>query len=170
MPEPFVGEIRTFAFGFAPSGWAPCQGQLLPIAQHTTLFALIGNTYGGDGKSTFALPDLRGRVVLGTGAAPTGTAYDLGKPGGEEAHRLTEEELPAHRHRARGSTSQGHDDTPAGAVWAASNNRYTRSGPNTSMHAEAVAPSGGDEPHNTMQPYLPLTVCISLFGVFPQRP
>jgi microcystin-dependent protein len=170
MADFFVGEIRTFAFGFAPSGWAPCEGQLLSISQNTSLFALIGTTYGGDGKSTFALPDLRGRVVVGTGTAPSGSGFDLGGAGGEESHRLTEAELPVHRHRARGGTSHGTVDSPANALVAAVGNHYTRNGGVAGMSPDAIAGAGGDAPHNTMQPYLPLTTCISLFGVFPQRP
>jgi microcystin-dependent protein len=170
MADQIIGEIRTFAFGFVPSGWAACDGRLLPIAQHTSLFALLGTTYGGDGKSSFALPDLRGKVVVGAGVAASGTGFDLGEAGGEEAHRLTEAELPVHRHRARGGVSHGSVDTPANALVAAANNHYTRNGGVAGMSPEAIAGAGGDAPHNTMQPYLPLTVCIALVGVFPQRP
>jgi len=106
MADIFLGEIRTFAFGRVPSGWARCEGQVLSISQHSALFALIGTTYGGDGQSTFALPDLRGRVAIGTGATAAGSSFALGERGGEETHHLTEEELPARRHRVYATVSE----------------------------------------------------------------
>jgi microcystin-dependent protein len=166
ISEPFLGEIRTFAFGVTPRGWAPCRGQLLPINQNQALFSLLGTTYGGDGRVTFALPDLQGRVALGAGTAETGTSFELGARGGEEAHRLATAELPAHRHRARAGATAGTADSPANAVWAAGGRRYAPSG-QTGMKPEAIGPAGKNEPHNTMQPYLPLNVCIALFGIFP---
>src|SRR4051794_13041281 len=119
MSEPFIGEIRAFAFNFAPRGWAPCEGQLLPISQNQALFALLGTTYGGDGRSTFALPDLRGRTIVAVGAAAGGETRVLGEPGGEERHQLTIAELPGHGHQAHASASAGTSDKPTNNVWAA---------------------------------------------------
>ncbi len=168
MAEPFLGEIRTFAFDFTPKGWAKCEGQLLPINQNQALFALLGTIYGGDGRRNFALPDLRGRVALGEGAAATGSAFGIGEPGGEESHQLTESELPNHRHRAHASTSAGTVSNPTNAVWAAGQNRFAASG-SAALKAGAVTAVGADQPHNTMQPYLPLNICIALSGEFPAR-
>ena len=156
MADIFLGEIRTFAFGRVPSGWAPCQGQLLSISQHAALFSLIGTTYGGDGRSTFALPDLRGRVAIAPGVTAAGSSYALGDHGGEEAHRLTEEELP-NRHRVYATPV---DYTPARA--AARNGHAGHDG-------AGVAAPVRDRPHSVMQPYLALNTCIALFGEFPRE-
>jgi len=169
MADPFLGEIRTFAFGYEPVGWLACRGQLLPISEFQGLFALLGTTYGGDGKTTFALPDLQGRVVVAQGGVPGGAVHRTGERGGEEAHRLTEAELPRHRHGARANTSPGTADSPANAVWAAGRRRYAHGG-GTGMSRDAIAPAGDDQPHNTMQPYLTLNVCIAVFGQFPPQP
>jgi microcystin-dependent protein len=164
MAEPFLGEIRTFGFEFAPKGWAKCEGQLLPINQNQALFALIGTIYGGDGRVTFALPDLRGRVAIGET-----DAHPQGETGGEEAHALTIAELPAHSHRAKANASSGSSSNPTENVWAANPNAYRGSG-TANMDAGAIARVGSDQPHNTMQPYLSLNTCIALVGEFPQRP
>jgi microcystin-dependent protein len=155
MADIYLGEIRTFAFGRVPSGWARCEGQLLPISQHSALFALIGTTYGGDGRSTFALPDLRGRVVIGAGTGAAGSSFALGDKGGEEAHHLTEEELPVRRHRVYATYTE---HSPA---LAASRNGNGRA------HGDGIAAPVHDRPHNVMQPYVALNACIALFGEFP---
>jgi microcystin-dependent protein len=169
MADPILGEIRTFAFNFAPKGWEACRGQLLQISQNQALFALLGTLYGGDGRTNFALPDLQGRVAVGDGTSPAGTQFGVGEAGGEEAHRLTEPELPVHRHRAHGSTAGGTAQSPANAVWAAGQNRYRPHG-SSQMSIDTSAPVGADQPHNTMQPYVPVTVCIAMVGEFPTRP
>jgi len=168
MADPILGEIRTFAFGFVPSGWAACDGQVLPINQNQALFALLGTTYGGDGRTTFALPDLRGRVAVGEGAAATGSVFALGEGGGEEVHRLTAAELPSHRHQAHAKATAGTRANPTNAVWAASAKRYAPSG-TAAMSPDAIGSAGEDHAHNTMQPYLPLNVCIAVFGEFPSH-
>jgi microcystin-dependent protein len=163
MAEPFLGEIRTFGFDFAPKGWAKCEGQLLPINQNQALFALLGTFYGGDGRVTFALPDLRGRVALGvSGDHPQGQA------GGEATHTLTVAELPAHAHRAHANASNGSTSSPVENVWAANPNAYRGSG-SANMDAGAIAATGGDQAHNNMPPHLSLNHCIALFGDFPPR-
>jgi len=169
MADPILGEIRTFAFNFAPTGWAVCNGQLLPINQNQALFSLLGTYYGGDGRTTFALPDFQGRVAVGTGTSAAGTGFGVGEAGGEEAHQLTEPELPVHRHRARGSTAGGTANSPANAVWAAGSNRYRPHG-SSKMSVDTSTPAGADQAHNTMQPYLPVTVCIAVAGLYPSRP
>jgi microcystin-dependent protein len=163
MAEPILGEIRTFAFDFVPKGWARCEGQLLPINQNQALFALLGTTYGGDGRVSFALPDLRGRVALGCS-----DAHPQGERGGEEAHALSIAELPAHSHRAKANASNGSSSNPTENVWAAHPNTYRGSG-TADMDAGAIAAVGSDQPHNTMQPYLSLNTCIALVGEFPAR-
>jgi microcystin-dependent protein len=163
MAEPFIGEIRTFAFEFAPQGWAKCEGQLLPINQNQALFALIGTIYGGDGRIDFALPDLRGRVALGATEA-----HPQGESGGEEAHALTVAELPAHTHRAKANASAGSSSNPTANVWASNPSAYRPSG-TANMDANAIAGTGGNAPHNTMQPYLSMNPCIALLGEFPAR-
>ena len=168
MADQIIGEIRAFAFDFTPAGWAPCRGQLLPINQNQALFSLLGTLYGGDGRTSFALPDLRGRVAIGEGTAASGSAFGVGEPGGEETHQLTQDELPRHRHRARASAIAGTTSAPANSVWAAGQARYAPHGTAT-MAAEAIAQTGGDAPHNTMQPYLPLNYCIAVVGDFPTR-
>jgi microcystin-dependent protein len=169
MADPILGEIRTFAFNFAPVGWEECRGQLLPINQNQALFSLLGTYYGGDGRTNFALPNFQGRVAVGVGTSPTGTLFGIGEAGGEEAHQLTEAELPVHRHRARGSTASGTAQSPANAVWAAGPNRYRPHG-SSKMSVDTSAPAGADQPHNTMQPYLPVTVCIAVAGIYPAWP
>ena len=168
MADPILGEIRTFAFNFTPTGWAPCHGQLLPINQNQALFALIGTIYGGDGRTNFALPNLQGRVAIGEGTASSGTLFEVGEPGGEESHDLTVSELPSHRHRAHASTAAGTASNPTNAVWAAGQNRFAPSG-SAAMKTDAVTAVGGGQPHNTMQPFLALNVCIAIVGEFPSR-
>jgi microcystin-dependent protein len=167
----FVGEVRVFAGNFPPSGWAFCNGQLLPISQNTALFSLLGTYYGGDGLSTFALPDLRGRVPIHPGQGPGLTHRTLGETGGTETHVLTMAEMPAHTHTVAASSANGAADSPAGRVMArspAAVPQYAATA-NADLSGMAVAPSGGSQPHNNMQPYLAVTYIIALQGIFPPR-
>lgn len=174
MADPFVAEIRIFPFNFAPKGWAWCDGQLMPLSQNTALFSLLGTTYGGDGKSTFALPDLQGRAPMHPGQGPGLSLHDLGETGGSETITLLESEIPAHSHSMYGQASIANLNDPAGAVLARSfggGNLYkSSSGASLAPLAnESLAPAGGDQPHNNMQPYLTFYFCIALQGVFPPR-
>lgn len=160
----FVGEIRMFAGNFPPAGWMFCEGQLLSIAQNDVLFTLIGTTYGGDGQTTFALPDLRGRVPIHFGGG-----FALAETGGAEAVTLTANQIPSHGHAFNASTSTGDQVSPAARVLATSFNvtPYINDVTSGSMSAAAIAPTGGSQPHNNLQPYLCIDFIISLFGVFP---
>lgn len=168
--EPFVAEIVMFPFNFVPRGYARCDGQLLPISRNTALFSLLGTTYGGDGKSTFALPNLNGRVAIGAGQGQGLSLYDLGQTGGSETTTLTEAELPAHQHTLALTYSPelGTLGSPANAYLASNGSgepQYEASG--TGYTASGAV--GSAEPHNNMQPYLGLSYCIALQGVFPPR-
>lgn len=169
MAEPYVGEIRVFAGNFAPVGWAFCDGQDLSISEYSTLFTLIGTTYGGDGQSTFALPDLRGRLPVHMGPNPTtGTAYVLGEQAGVETVTLTSAQIPAHSHQANGQSTPGTQESPAGGVWAASAlNGFDTGTPDLTMHPEAIGPTGGNQPHSNLMPYLAVNFIIALNGIFP---
>lgn len=162
-----------FAGNYAPEGWALCAGQLLPIAQHEALFALIGTTYGGDGQSTFALPDLRGRIPLHMGINPaTGTAYHLAQSGGAERVTLTHEQLPAHTHVPNAqSTDVGTQASPENAVWASAGavSQFTDAEPDVIMSSQAVLPAGAPQPqpHENRMPYLAVSFIIALNGIFP---
>jgi len=175
MTDQFVAEIRLFGFTFPPSGWALCNGQLLPISQNTALFSLLGTTYGGDGKSTFALPDLRGRAPLHVGGNQPGpglSAYLLGETGGVEHLTLLESELPAHSHQLRAATQDPADvNIPSSTASFASSTGGTlyQSTADTQLAPQALAPAGGSLPHNNLQPYLTLNFCIALQGIFPPR-
>ena len=165
MAQPYVGEIRLFAGNFPPSGWTFCQGQLVPISENETLFQLIGTTYGGDGESTFALPDLRGRVPI-----HQGNGFILAETGGAEEITLTAQQIPAHSHPLLGSTSIGNQSSPAGAMLAQTVGGlrpYIEDVPTDPMAAQSVAPVGGSQPHSNFQPYLCVDFIISLFGIFP---
>ena len=169
MADPFVAEIRIFPFNFAPKGWAWCDGQLMPLSQNTALFSLLGTTYGGDGKSNFALPDLQGRVPMHPGQGPGLSLHDLGESGGSETVTLLESEIPAHSHQARGIGAVGNQPLPENNTWGRSvTNPYVDS-KTGQMSPYSIAPSGGDQPHNNMQPYLTFYFCIALQGVFPPR-
>ena len=175
--DPFVAEIRILPFNFAPKGWAFCDGQLLPISQNTALFSLLGVTYGGDGKSTFALPDLQGSAPMHPGQGPGLSLYDLGQTGGTEAVTLLQSEIPLHQHNVgMANTATGDSLTPVGSTWATTPSGrgllfvYHSGPPTAKMLATAILPTGGSLPHNNMQPYLTLNFCIALQGVFPQRP
>ena len=169
---PFLGEVRIFAGNFAPSGWAFCDGQLLPISQNTALFSLLGTRFGGNGTSTFALPDLRGRTPIGPGQGPGLSLRTAGQPLGSESHTLSTAEIPAHTHSLRGASSNGTSDRPAGQVMArsAAGIPHYAATADADLAAAAVGTSGNGQPHNNMQPYLTCTYIIALQGVYPSRP
>jgi microcystin-dependent protein len=173
--SPFLAEIRIFPFNFPPKGWAFCHGQLMPISQNTALFALLGTTYGGDGKSTFALPDLQGSAPLQPGQGQGLSLYDLGEMGGTDYVTLLQSELPVHTHSLNPDAPVSADTaTPSPAASFAQSTGGTLY-QQTATNGEYLAPtalgtSGGSLPHNNMQPYLTLNFCIALQGVFPQRP
>ncbi|HEY0314620.1 MAG TPA: tail fiber protein [Allosphingosinicella sp.] len=171
--DPFVAEIRIFPFNFAPKGWAFCDGQLLPLSQNTALFSLLGTTYGGDGKSNFALPDLQGRTPMQPGQGNGLSLRDLGETGGEETVTLLDSEMPAHNHTLNGVNILSTTTTPtATSVLSKSfnGNAYAdTSGGLTAMAFQALPIAGASLPHNNMMPYLTLSFCIALQGVFPPR-
>jgi microcystin-dependent protein len=175
MADPFVAEIRIFPFNFAPKGWAWCNGQLLPLSQNTALFSLLGTTYGGDGKSNFALPDLEGRAPMHPGQGPGLSLHDLGETGGSETVTLLESEIPAHSHAFKANINQGDNLVPSPTISLAQSTGgglYVTSASNpplTAMSPNALAPAGGDQPHNNMMPYLTFYFNIALQGVFPPR-
>ena len=173
MADPFVAEIRIFPFNFAPKGWAWCNGQLLPISQNTALFSLLGTTYGGDGKSTFALPDLEGRAPMHPGQGPGLSLHDLGETGGSETVTLLESEMPAHSHTLRAVSQPGDLADPTGrsiARGSAGNPYQSITNQNiVQMAPQTLAPAGGDQPHNNLQPFLTFYFNIAMQGVFPPR-
>jgi microcystin-dependent protein len=173
MADPFVAEIRIFPFNFAPQGWAWCDGQLLPLSQNTALFSLLGTTYGGDGKSNFALPDLQGSAPMHPGQGPGLSLHDLGETGGSETVILLESEIPSHSHGMLGqATPLGGSATPANNSFnrPASGNLYAATNVNVVQLAPAaLTPTGSDNPHNNLMPYLTFYFCIALQGVFPPR-
>lgn len=169
--DPFVAEIRIFAFAFPPRGWAFCAGQLMPISQNTALFSLLGTNYGGDGKSTFALPNLEGSAPMFWGQGPGLSVHDLGETGGTETVTLLESELPFHTHNlnaAAGDSAETNVPTN-NAMTRANRFVYATPGPLVQMAVNALTVTGGSLPHNNMQPYLTLNFCIALQGVFPPR-
>jgi microcystin-dependent protein len=161
---PYVGEIRMFAGNFAPAGWMFCEGQLLPIAENETLFQLIGTTYGGDGESTFALPDLRGRVPV-----HQGNGFALAQAGGDETVTLTVQQLPPHSHAFVGAAKNASRNAATGHALAQprTNNLYGVGPPDNTMAPQAISARGGSQPHDNMQPYICIDFIISLFGIFP---
>jgi microcystin-dependent protein len=171
MADPFVAEIRIFPFNFAPKGWAWCDGQLLPLSQNTALFSLLGTTYGGNGKSNFALPDLQGRAPMHPGQGPGLSLHDLGETGGSETVSLLESEIPAHSHAMNASLADSSSRIPVGDLPATGIGvgMYAAPGSLIPMSPNAVAPAGGDQPHNNMMPYLTYYFNIALQGVFPPR-
>jgi microcystin-dependent protein len=174
MSSPFVAEIRLFGFNFAPTGWAQCNGQLLPISQNVAVFSLLGTTYGGDGHATFALPDLQGSVPIGPGQGPGLSLRDLGEVGGSAAVTLLQTEIPSHTHTVTANTTPlGTVALPSATVGysrPASGNPYGTPGATAAMSPLALATTGGGLPHNNLQQYCVLNFCIALQGVFPQRP
>lgn len=170
MADPFVAEIRMFGFNFAPKGWAFCNGQLLPISQNTALFSLLGTYYGGDGKSTFGLPNLQGNTPIGAGQGPGLTDRFLGEESGSETVTLLQSEMPLHNHTLRGSNEIAEVNSPANASMAgASVAVYSNAAANTQMHPAMLSVYGSSNPHNNMMPYLTLNFCIAMQGVFPPR-
>ena len=170
--EPFLGQIILFAGNFAPRGWAFCQGQLLPIAQNTALFSLLGTTYGGNGSSTFGLPDLRGRVPVGFGQGPGLINVQLGEAAGQSATTLQTTNLPAHTHTLSAVSETGNAGSPANAFLAATgaiDPEYRTSGTPVAMAAGAVGTVGGSQPFSNMPPYLGMNYIIALQGIFPSR-
>jgi len=172
MADPFVAEVRIFPFNFPPTGWAFCDGQLMPLSQNTALFALLGTVYGGDGKSTFALPDLQGRAAMHSDQGPGLYPHDQGEMGGSDTVALLVSEMPAHSHTVTASFAEAVDRLPGDQKFAnaVGMGMYAVPGPVVQMAAQALPAAGGSYPHNNMQPYLTLNFCIALQGVFPPRP
>jgi microcystin-dependent protein len=164
MAEPFIAEIRIMSFGYAPRGWAMCNGQLLPINQNQALFSLLGTMYGGNGQTNFALPDLRGRVPI-----HIGSGFLQGQNGGEQAHTLTISEMPEHIHLLQASTANGDSANANNTVLAAAQNLYGPATNLTTLAPNSVTNVGGSQAHLNMQPFLTLTFCIALLGIFPSR-
>jgi microcystin-dependent protein len=162
MAEPFLSEIRIMSFVFAPKGWALCNGQLMPINQNQPLFSLLGTTFGGDGRVNFALPDFRGRVPIHVGAGHT-----LGERGGEQAHTLSQQEMPQHIHFFQANSNAGNTPNPTNNVLGAANNLYTAPANLTPLNPATVSNTGGSQAHLNMQPFLTLSYCIALQGIFP---
>jgi microcystin-dependent protein len=170
--EPFLSEIRLFAGSFAPNGWAFCDGQIMAIGSNIALFSLIGTTFGGNGTSTFALPDLRGRVGIGSGQGPGLADHPIGEMGGSESVTLLTTEMAAHTHAVRARSGNGTQADPVGAVYARMPSAIPQfaSGPNTTLHPGAVGTAGGNQPHPNLQPFLAIHHIIALQGIFPPRP
>jgi microcystin-dependent protein len=168
---PYVGEIRMFAGNFPPNGWMFCEGQTLPISENDVLFQLIGTTYGGDGQSTFNLPNLASRVPIHMGTSPSGTTYQIGEMAGTEQETLTTQQIPSHTHPFTVSTGAGTQNAPANAVVASSPSvtLFIGDAPDANLSPNAVTPAGGSQPHENTQPFLCINFIISLFGVFPSQ-
>jgi microcystin-dependent protein len=173
MADPFVAEIRPFGFNFAPSGWAQCNGQLLPLSQNTALFSLLGTFYGGDGVSTFALPNLEGCAPMGQGQSPGTSERFLGELGGSQSHMLEQSEIPIHSHSVTASRQPATERDPSGQLFAQASgiNIYNDNlQQQTTLAFQALGVTGSSAPHNNMQPFGVLNFCIALQGVFPARP
>ena len=170
-PEPFIGEIMLTGANFCPRGWADANGQLLAVAQNAALFSLLGTTYGGDGRTTFGLPDLRGRVAIHTGQGPGLSNRNQGSKSGAEKHTLTVSEMPQHIHGLRGSNNAATAKIPSGNVPAKTRrNAYAPgSGPLSPMASTSLGPAGNTQPHNNMQPFLTIRFCVALQGIYPSR-
>lgn len=171
--EAFIGEIRMFAGNFAPRDWAFCDGQLLSIAQNTALFSLLGTTYGGDGVSTFRLPDLRGRVAMHPGSGPGLTPRTQGEIGGSETNTLTVAQMPPHNHTVNASTADGDQNIPTNTIpgnTKALDKEYVSTGANTTMSPSMIGVTGQGQPVNNIQPYGTVNYIICLYGIYPSRP
>jgi microcystin-dependent protein len=169
MSEPFLAEVRIVGFNFAPRGWAFCDGQILPINQNQSLYSLLGTTYGGDGRTSFALPDLRGRTPIHVGSS-NGSNHLLGQKSGEETHTLSANEMPNHTHAFKASNTTGDSPIPTNNVLASSLNEIYRAASDLiNMNSGAITSVGGSQAHENMQPYLTLNFCIALQGLFPSR-
>ena len=165
MSEPFLGEIKIISWNFPPKGWTFCNGQLLPINQNQALFSILGTTYGGDGRQTFGLPNLQGRMPV-----HVGNGIVLGERGGETSHTLNISELPAHNHVPVGNPGAPTAPAPGGNLWASNpNNLYSNAQPNSGMNPACILPTGGNQPHENMSPYLVLNFIIALQGIFPSQ-
>ena len=173
MADPFIGEIKLVPYNFAPRGWAFCQGQILPISQNTALFSLLGTTYGGNGQTTFALPDLQGRAVVHTGQGPGLSQYDLGEMGGQESVALSTSQMPAHSHalqvNGQAATAATASGNYPGVSTGSVGNAYGTATAGT-MPAGTISQTGSGTPHDNRQPYLILNYVIALQGIYPQRP
>jgi microcystin-dependent protein len=180
MSNPFLAEIRIFPFNFPPKGWAFCDGQILPLSQNTALFSLLGTTYGGDGKSNFALPNLQGRSPMFYEQGPGLSLHDIGETGGSTSVTLLQTEMPSHNHALQANVGTATSASPANAVYMKGHyddgqghrgvvDLYTTIAPTTALNPAALTLTGGNQPHNNMQPYLTLNFCIALQGVFPPR-
>jgi microcystin-dependent protein len=166
MGDAFIGEVRLFGGDYAPDGWLPCDGRTLSISEYSTLYTLIGTTYGGDGRSTFALPDLRGRLPVGQGAT-----YALGQTGGAEAVTLSAVQTPVHAHPVQAVVAAGTSGDPTNGIWADAVARsYSTVTPDTTMHPSSLSQSGGSQPHGNMMPFFVLNFIICYNGLFPTRP
>ena len=168
MTDPFIGEIRLFPYNFAPRGWAFCNGQVLSIAQNTALFSLLGTTYGGNGQTTFALPDLRGRVPVSSGQGPGLSNYSLGQVGGTESVTLNTNQMPAHNHQVNVNAG-GATTSRANGNFPSTGGSYNSATDGSTFNPNAVSNTGGNQPHENVQPYLTLNFCIALEGIFPSR-
>jgi microcystin-dependent protein len=170
MSDPFVAEIKMVGFNFAPRGWASCDGQLIGIAQNTALFSLLGTNYGGNGQTTFGLPNLQGKAPIHPGQGPGLSLYDLGQTSGSSSITLLQSEIPNHNHSFGAINAIGDSNNPAGAVPARviGETPYSNTAPNTALNT-TISPSGSNQPHNNMMPYLVVNFCIALQGVFPPR-
>lgn len=175
MSDPFIGEIQIFAGKFAPRGWALCNGQLMSVQQNTALFSILSTMYGGDGRTTFALPNLMGRAPMGVGSGAGLTPRSQGAQVGSSAVTLLTTQMPAHTHPVGATTIEGDLSAPNGNIWAQMDGKpapkaYSNSAPNVTMNPMAIGVAGGSQPHNNMQPYLALNFIIALDGVYPSRP
>jgi len=172
MSEPFLAEVRLMGFNFAPRGWAFCDGQILPINQNQSLYSLLGTTYGGDGRTSFALPDLRGRTPIHTGRSNGGQDHRLGQKSGEETHTLSSNEMPQHDHLAMASRDNANQPNSSNNVLAAAANLYAPASASPTrqpLQSATVTHVGGGQAHENMQPYLAVNFCIALQGLFPSR-
>jgi microcystin-dependent protein len=169
MGQQYLGEIRVVSFNFAPKGWALCNGQSMAINQNQALFSLLGTTYGGNGQTTFNLPDFRGRTGISWGSQPSSPVFTYGQPGGEEVHTLTTNEMTAHNHTPVASTQAANQASPSGNLWATGPTQYATTPLDTTMASNAIGNNTGGQPHDNRAPYLVLNFIIATTGIFPSR-